>query len=165
MDRLSPAQLNALIIAAIAAVVVLRQFTPRRVTPWAFLWAVALVLRGCVPPGPSSMSVLGVALLVAGLVASAAFGWWRGYTMRLWRDERERWWRKGTGTTALVWLATIAGRLVIGAGGYVLGEAMHWNSLFIGLGVTLGAQQVALMMRTSGSGVGPAGTPEPARLS
>ncbi|KQV09912.1 hypothetical protein ASE03_26280 [Kitasatospora sp. Root187] len=134
-----------MLIVVVTAVIVLSQFSARPVRAVTYLWVALLIVRGCVPPGPSSPTTAGVAFLAAGLAVSVAAGFLRGRTMPMWRDVSGRLHRRGNRLTLLLWLATIAVKLGLGALAEVaFGEPFNANALWLGLGITLGTQQVAL---------------------
>ncbi|BFV61073.1 hypothetical protein KCMC57_up61770 [Kitasatospora sp. CMC57] len=134
-----------LLILVVTAAIVVSQFSARPVRAVTYLWVALLIVRGCVPPGPSSPTAAGVAFLVAGLVVSIAAGVLRGRTMPIWREPDGRLQRKGDRLTLLLWLATIAVKLGLGAlAEAAFGEPFNANALWLGLGVTLGVQQVVL---------------------
>lgn len=148
---------NVLIVVVIVAFVLFRQFTTRPVSPVAYVWVAVLVVRGLVPDrvtrGAPELAlvdptVAGAAFLVGGLLMSVGFGIWRGATMPVWRDESGQVVRKGDRTTLLLWVATVLVRLVLGA---VQNRIDHVpfdvNGLWLGVGVTLAAQQVVLGYR------------------
>ncbi|MEV5706594.1 hypothetical protein [Actinoallomurus sp. NPDC052274] len=132
----------------IALLVIVLQFTTRPVRWQAWIWVVLCVARGCVPPGPARATTAGIGLLVVSLIASAIFGAVRGRTMPMWRGPDGLVYRRGGGVTLLLWLATIATRfLVSGLGLVVFHEPVDLNALWLGLGVTLAAQQLVMMRR------------------
>jgi hypothetical protein len=141
-----------IVIAVVAlALIFLRQFTARRVRATAYLWAAFLLVIGLAPPGPElHPTVATVALLVISMFASIAFGVLRGQQIPLWRDEDGVILRRGDATTLLLWLATIATRLGLTALGYVaFAEPIELNALWLGLGLSLAAQQLFTARRAT----------------
>ena len=142
--------LDLAIAVGITALVVAAQFHTRRVRVLAFVWVMLLVARGCVPPGPSRATALSIAVLVASLLMSAAFGVLRGRTMPLWRATDGAVYRRGDRTTFLLWLATIAAKLALAlAAQQLLREPINLDALWLGLGVTVAAQQCVLLSRAA----------------
>jgi hypothetical protein len=142
----------AIVIAVVAlALIFLRQFTARRVRATAYLWAAFLLVIGLVPPGPVlHPTVATVALLVISLCASIAFGVLRGRQIPVWRDGHGVILRRGDATTLLLWPATIATRLVLAGLGYVaFAEPIELNALWLGLGLSLAAQQLFTARRAT----------------
>ncbi|WP_141746666.1 hypothetical protein [Streptomyces sp. LUP30] len=134
-----------LLILGITTVILVSQFSVRPVRSAAYLWVALLIARGCVPPGPSRATAAGVAFLVAGTVVSVAAGVLRGRTMPMWRGEDGRLYRKGGRVTLLLWLATVAVKTGLGAiAEAAFGEPFNGNALWLGLGVTLGAQHLVM---------------------
>ncbi|AGL16051.1 hypothetical protein [Actinoplanes sp. N902-109] len=145
---MNPDEAVLLLVLAILVLVVARQLTARRVRPVAYLWVVLLIARACVPPGPAMTTLAGIGVLIVGLLGSVAFGILRGATISLWRDEDGRLYRKGGRVTVLLWLATIVTRVLISAIGMaVFNQPFNLNAIWLGLGVTLGAQHAATMYR------------------
>lgn len=139
---------DALLVLTVVTVMLFSQFTARPVRPRAYLWVGLLLARGCVPPGPATPTPAGIAVLAAGLAASAFFGVLRGRTMPMWRDGSGRVYRKGGRVTLLLWLATFAARLLVGGVGLIaLGEPVNLDALWLGVGVTLGVQQSVMASR------------------
>lgn len=136
---------DLLFVLGVVTVIVISQFTARPVRPLTYLWVALLIARGCVPPGPATATAGGIAVLIAGLVVSVFFGVLRGRTMPMWRDDSGRLYRKGGRVTLLLWLATLATRLLLGGFAQVaLGEPFNLNALWLGIGVTFGAQQIVM---------------------
>ncbi|MEU6216365.1 hypothetical protein ABZ845_02415 [Streptomyces sp. NPDC047022] len=136
---------DVLLMVGITALVVVSQFSARPVRPVAYLWVVLLIARGCVPPGPGRMTVAGVAFLAAGLVVSAIAGVLRGRTMPMWREADGTLYRKGGRTTLVLWVATVVVKLGLGAiAEATFREPFDGDALWLGLGVTLGAQQMVM---------------------
>ncbi|MGW5362479.1 hypothetical protein [Actinopolymorpha pittospori] len=137
--------LNLLLIVGVTAVILVSQFSTRPVRTLTYLWVALLLARGCVPPGPARATGAGIAFLVLGLVVSAVFGYARGRTMPMWRDAAGRLCRRGGRVTLLLWLATLAARLGLGALAVLaFGEPFNGDALWLGVGVTLGVQQVVM---------------------
>ncbi|MEU6553246.1 hypothetical protein ABZ915_23630 [Streptomyces sp. NPDC046915] len=136
---------SLLLIVGITVVVMVSQFSARPVRPVAYLWVALLLVRGCLPPGPSRTTSAGVAFLVVGLVVSVVAGVLRGRTMPMWRDTEGRLYRKGGRVTLVLWLATVVVKLGLGAIAEVaFGEPFNGDALWLGLGVTLGAQHLVM---------------------
>ncbi|MCO5970847.1 hypothetical protein [Actinoallomurus soli] len=153
--------LDVALAVGITALVIVLQFATRPVRWQAWIWVLLCVARGLVPPGPARATTAGITLLVVSLIASAFFGALRGRTMRMWRDRDGVVYRRGGGVTLLLWLATIATRLVLTALGHaVFDEPIDLDALWLGLGVTLAAQQLVMTRR---AGRLPQPDPRPAR--
>lgn len=150
--------LNAVAIVVIAAIVIVSQFSAQEVSSRTYLWTALLVVRGFLPPGPAESSGAGIALLVVGLAFSVGFGYYRGRFMPMWRDQAGRLVRKGNKAVALLWAANLAERLVLGGiGAALFGDPFNGNALWLGMGVTLAAQQWVMLRRAPGISAGAAG--------
>jgi hypothetical protein len=145
---LTVATANTVFILGVLAIVLARQFTTRPVRSAVYLWIGLLLLRGLLPPGPAQPTAIGIIFLVTGLVASAALGWWRGATVPMWRDATGRLVRRGNGVTLALWGLTVLVRLVITLAEYLIDHApFNGNALWLGVGITLAAQQAAMVLR------------------
>ncbi|WP_157034779.1 hypothetical protein [Actinocatenispora sera] len=156
--------INAAVTVVILAFVLVRQFVPRPVRARRLIWVVVLLVFGLLPPGPAAATPTGIALLVASLAVSAALAMPRARSMRLWLDEHGTPWRRGNARTLLWWLTAIAVRIGFAAGGQLaFGEPERAGSLWLGLAMTLGVQQLVLAKRVRALG-SPAGTAEPSGI-
>lgn len=139
---------QALLIAAVVALVVVRQFRTRPVRPRMYVWVLVLVLLGLAPPGPATATAAGIGVLAATLAVSVGFGWWRGSAMPIWRDATGRVWRRGGRLLLLLWLATVATRIGVEAFARgVLHEPFRLPALYLGFGVTIGVQHLVTSHR------------------
>lgn len=136
------------LVVGVLALVFHRQFTVRRVRAVALEWVALLVARGLVPSGPVRDTAVSVSLFVVSLRASKSLGLLRGRCIPLWRGPDAAVYRRSDRITLLLWLATFAVRILISGLGYeVWGEPVELNGLWVGLGVSLAAQQWAMMRR------------------
>ncbi|MGW7488596.1 hypothetical protein [Streptomyces sp. NPDC054786] len=143
--------INVAVILVITAIVIVSQFNAREVRAQTYLWCVLLGLRGLLPPGPSEATVSGITFLVIGLAFSFGFGYYRGLTMPMWRDETGRLLRKGNRTTMILWVGNLLERLVLGAiAGVFFGEPFNGTGIWLSVGVTLAAQQWIMLRRAPG---------------
>lgn len=141
---------GAALAVGVTVLVVALQFRTRRVRAVAYLWVALLTARGCVPPGPSRATATSIAVLVASLLVSAVFGVLRGRTMSVWRASDGAVYRRGNGTTLLLWFATIATKLGMALAAQVLfAEPVNLNALWLCLGVTVAIQQHVLIRRAA----------------
>lgn len=131
--------LNALVIVAVVAFVVVRQCSARRISDdrrWWILPAILLLLSlrepGLTDPHREALSAaaLGVELVV-GLVTGAGWGW----TVRLWREPDGSLWSRGTRATVLVW-----------TGGLVLRACLYGAARLMGIHQGTGALMAALAL-------------------
>ncbi|MEU5534337.1 hypothetical protein [Streptomyces sp. NPDC020362] len=143
--------INVAVILVISAIVIGSQFNVREVRAQTYLWCVLLGLRGLLPPGPSEATVSGITFLVIGLAFSFGFGYYRGRTIPMWRDQTGRLLRKGNRTTMYLWLGNLLERFVLGAVAAVFfGEPFNGTGIWLSVGVTLAAQQWVMQRRAPG---------------
>jgi FtsH-binding integral membrane protein len=148
--------LNVLIALAVLALVLYRQLSARRVDDTRTSYRMPLLLGvvgiaqgGIVDMGHPALSVV---LLAAEAVAAVAFGALRAATMRVWRDETNALWRKGTGWTLAAWLLSIASRVGLIALAHVLGVRQGTGGLLLFFGLTLLAQNAIVAWRAVSQG-------------
>jgi hypothetical protein len=140
--------LPALVGLAIAVFIIVRQFTPRRLTlGWLVLVPTALGLYGLTALGPLTQTALLLLGINSGL--AAGMGALRGGTMRLWLGPEGDMYTRGTLLTMLFWLLTIGFRLGVYAlerstGALTLGSG---TELMIPVAVTLGVQNLVVYLR------------------
>lgn len=143
-----------LVIAAVAALVIVRQFSARKVAAdrrsWWVLPAVLVYVSVSKSGGalldhshPAASAVLLGAGVAAGLVTGAGTAW----TMRLWTDQDGVVWSKGRGVTAAVWAAGIAVRLGLLGIGALLGVHLNSQATTLTVAALLLAQSGALAWR------------------
>jgi hypothetical protein len=139
----------AILILAIVAVMVVRQFKARTLRP-APLVGVPLVL---IALGVQSLHVhqldtVAAALLAANVVISVALGTLRGRSEHVWRTPAGDTWRKGTSSTAALWAASIAARLIATIVARTLGvHSAAAGELELLLGISLAAQHAVIATR------------------
>lgn len=96
---------------------------------------------------------MSAAILVTGLLLDVTLGIWRATTMRVWRDEQDVLWRKGTTLTVLAWLVSIGTRLGVGVGIAYLAHVHEPTAvLLLGAGVTLVTQNLVVAHRANDVG-------------
>jgi hypothetical protein len=138
------------IILAVAALVVFRQFQARTVRPGPLVAIpLALVGLGCQslltqpPSGGRTIS-----FLAANIVISVALGAWRGRTERIWRTADGATWRQGTAVTMALWIVSIAARVVTIPVGHAFGaHAVAGSEIELMLGLSLAAQHLVIANR------------------
>lgn len=157
---MSSTQVFEVVIAlAVVGLVIVRQVQPRPVSARGLLLLpVILIVIGATEvtrAAPRGQSLTGAqsAWLAADLAVSAVLGAARGFTVRLFEQAGELW-RRGTKLTLMLWLATIAARLVISVVGshHGAGKVLD-DGLLLTLGVTLGAQYGVVMWRGARTGI------------
>ncbi|MFF4833203.1 DUF1453 domain-containing protein [Streptomyces sp. NPDC001315] len=136
-----PGLVNALVIAAVVALVVVRQFRARQVDADRRWWLVPVILAvvSLREPGmldadhhSESALLLGVELLI-GLATGAGWAW----TTRIWVEPDGAVWSKSTKASAAVWIVGIGLRVGLLALGALLGVHQSSQALLLGLAATL----------------------------
>ncbi|MDO0937177.1 DUF1453 family protein [Streptomyces sp. DG2A-72] len=132
---------DALLIAAVAALVIVRQFRASRIGTGKRWWLAPAVLTVLALREPAiidahhrteSVFLLGAELLV-GLATGAAWAW----TTRIWAEPDGTVWSRGTRASVVVWVAGIALRLALFALGSGLGVKQDTSALLLALAITL----------------------------
>ncbi|MEU2023275.1 DUF1453 domain-containing protein [Streptomyces sp. NPDC016469] len=144
---------NALVIIAVIALVVVRQCSAQRISGDRRWWVVPGVLLvmalrepGLVDPHhrTASAAVLG-AELVVGLVTGAGWAW----TSRVWRAEDGSLWSRGTKATALVWAGGLALRAALYGVAVLLDVHQGSPALMAALAATLLLREGLLACRAA----------------
>ncbi|WP_441249970.1 DUF1453 domain-containing protein [Kitasatospora sp. McL0602] len=143
--------LNTLVIVAVAALVIGRQFRARRLDSERRVWLIPLVLAVLALRDPALLDsrhvAFSVLLLAAGVVVEIALGSVWGWTAKLWYGEDGGIWVKGTPVAMAAW----AGMLVLRGGLYAIGAALGvhqgTNQLLLALAALLLVRGVVLQWR------------------
>ncbi|WP_427919567.1 DUF1453 domain-containing protein [Streptomyces sp. cg40] len=155
---------NALVIVAVAALVIARQFSARQIGTDRRWWLLPAVLAVVALREPGildahhhteSALLLGVELLI-GLATGAGWAW----TTRLWVEADGSVWSKSTKASGGVWIVGIALRVGLIALGALIGVHQNSSALMLGLAATLLVRSGVLVWRAQ-SVTGTAG-PAPA---
>ena len=165
---------NALVIVAVAALVIARQFSARQIGTDRRWWLLPAILAVVALREPGlldahhrtgSALLLGVELLI-GLATGAGWAW----TTRLWVETDGSVWSKSTKASGGVWIVGIALRVGLFALGALIGVHQNSSALMLGLAATLLVRSGVLVWRaqslTGTSGSAPAygfGMAPPAR--
>ncbi|MFD9504506.1 DUF1453 domain-containing protein [Streptomyces sp. NPDC060035] len=140
-----------LAIAAVVALVVVRQFTAQRIGDdkrWWVLPGILLIFSarndGALDPHQEAVSalILGAGLVV-GLVTGAGWGWTAG----LWREPDGSVWSRGTRATVLVWVGGLALRAGLAGAGVLRGIHQGAAALLMSLAAMLLARSGVLTWR------------------
>lgn len=132
---------NALVILAVVALVVVRQFRTRRISMDRRWWIVPAVLAVIALREPGlidthhrteAILLLGAELFI-GLAMGAAWGW----TTRIWAEPDGTVWSKSTRAGAAVWGVGIAMRLGLFGIGTLLGVHQDSSAVLLALAATL----------------------------
>jgi hypothetical protein len=142
---------NALVIVAVVALVVVRQFRARRIGTdrrWWLVPAIVAVLAlrepGILDPHHQTESVLllGAELLI-GLFTGVGWAW----TTRVWNEADGAVWSKSTKASVAVWIVGIALRVGLFALGAALGVHQESSALLLALAATLLVRSGILVWR------------------
>ncbi|MEV6022212.1 DUF1453 domain-containing protein [Streptomyces sp. NPDC052036] len=142
---------NALVIVAVAALVIVRQFRARQVDADRRWWLLPVILAAVALRGPGlldaqhrteSAVLLGAELLI-GLATGAGWAW----TTRIWAEADGVAWSKSTKASVAVWILGIALRVGLFALGASLGVHQDSSALLLALSVTLLVRSGILVWR------------------
>lgn len=151
---------NALVIVAVAALVIARQFRASRIDTDRRWWLLPGILAVMALREPDllgtrhhteSALVLGAELIVA-LAMGAAWAW----TTRIWVEPDGAVWSKSTKASVAVWEAGIGLRLGLFGVGALLGIHQDSAALMLGLAATLLVRSGILIWRVRTLGQAPA---------
>lgn len=132
---------NALVIVAVVAVVIVRQFRARRIDTDRRWWLLPAILAVVALREPGildahhhteSALLLGVELVI-GLATGAGWAW----TTRLWVETDGSVWSKSTKASGGVWIVGIGLRVGLVALGALIGVHQDSAALMLGLAATL----------------------------
>ncbi|WP_416978164.1 DUF1453 domain-containing protein [Streptomyces sp. T028] len=143
--------IDALVIVAVAALVIVRQFRASRVDAGRRWWVLPGILAVMALREPhvldthhhtASALILGAELLV-GLATGAGWAW----TTRVWTEADGQVWSKGTKAGVGVWIVGIGLRVGLFALGSLLGVHQDSSALILALASTLLVRSGILMWR------------------
>ncbi|MEV7810895.1 DUF1453 domain-containing protein [Streptomyces flaveolus] len=167
-----PGLVNALVIVAVVAIVIARQFRARAIDTDRRWWLLPVVLAvvSLREPGildahhrAESAGLLVVELFI-GLVTGIGWGW----TTRIWTAPDGVVWAKSSKASGAVWIVGIALRVGVFALGSALGVHQDSSALMLGLAGTLlvrggilawRAQSIAAPSQSSGAPIQSVGAP------
>ncbi|MET7573595.1 DUF1453 domain-containing protein [Streptomyces sp. NPDC005492] len=142
---------NTLVIVAVVAVVIVRQFGARRIGTDRRWWLLPVILAVVALREPGildahhrteSAILLGVEVVI-GLATGAGWAW----TTRLWTEADGSVWSKSTKASAGVWIVGIALRVGLFALGAAVGVHQDSSALMLGLAATLLVRSGVLVWR------------------
>lgn len=132
---------TALVIVAVVALVLVRQFQAQRIDTDKRWWMLPALLAFLALREPDLLDghrpVAALALLVVEIVVGALMGFGWGMSTRVWRDDVGSVWAKGTRATAAVWIGGLALRAGLYAVGAALGLKQGSSALLLALAATL----------------------------
>ena len=142
---------NALVIAAVVVLVIVRQFRADRIDGGRRWWLVPAVLAFVALRDPRILDVhhftasaflLGAELLI-GVATGAGWAW----TTRIWAEADGTVWSRSSRATVAVWIVGIALRLGLFALGAALGVHQDSSALMLALAATLMVRSGILVLR------------------
>jgi hypothetical protein len=142
---------DGVVIIAVLFIVIRLQVITRRVRVQNFIGVAIYIAFGLVT-GLAPGSAMGHLFLVIGLIVSAVFGVWRGLVMKVWVDSSGTYWRRGGVPVLIIWLLTLVARF--GVSYYArarYGVPIEIGDLWLGFGVTIGVQNIVILLRRSQS--------------
>ncbi|MFI7384076.1 DUF1453 domain-containing protein [Streptomyces sp. NPDC049813] len=143
-----------LVIVAVAALVLVRQFRTERLSLDRKWWLLPgllgfFALRDGSLTDPHHLTG-SVALLAVELLVSLGIGIGWAFTTHVWSDEDGDVWTKGTMATAGTWLGGIAVRAAIVGVGLALGIHLGTSALMLGFALSLLVRSGLLIWRAGG---------------
>ncbi|MFF4686900.1 DUF1453 domain-containing protein [Streptomyces sp. NPDC001307] len=155
---------NALVIVAVAAIVIVRQFRARAINTDRRWWLIPVVLAVVALREPGILDVHhraeSAVLLAVELFIGVATGAGWAWTTRIWTEPDGVVWTKSTKASVAVWLVGIALRIGVYAVGAVLGLRQDSSALMCALAATLLVRSGILVWRAQS--LGTANDPTPA---
>ncbi|MEU2729396.1 DUF1453 domain-containing protein [Streptomyces griseoviridis] len=155
---------NALVIAAVVVLVIVRQFRAQPIGTGRRWWLLPVILGFVALREPglvdSHHPTTSVTLLVVELLVGLAIGAGWAWTTRIWTEPDGTVWSKSTKTSVAVWTVGIAVRVGLYALGSALGVHQHSSALLVALAATLLVRSGILYWRSqplaTATGAGPA---------
>jgi uncharacterized membrane protein YsdA (DUF1294 family) len=142
--------LNALIIAAVVVLVIVRRFGRRRINEGRLL-LIPIIIGGIGVAQGSTVDAhhvaLSAGLLAAEVVAALLLGLGLGATVRVWREPDGSQWSRGTWATFGVFLASVAVRGGLYAAGYAAGVKPGSGTILISVAAWVLAQNAVIAWR------------------
>ncbi|WP_424216939.1 DUF1453 domain-containing protein (plasmid) [Streptomyces sp. BI20] len=142
---------NILVIIAVVALILVRQFRPQRWDPSRRWWLVPVVLGvfavrggGLIDSGHTGLSI---ALLAAEIVTGALMGVGWAWTTRVWKAEDGSVWTRGTKATAAVWVGGLVIRLGLAGLGVLLGLHLGTGAMLLALAASLLVRSGVMVLR------------------
>jgi putative effector of murein hydrolase len=151
--------IDVVVAVALVAWIIVRQVQPRPVSPRPMLiLPLVLVVVGIsqvskAAPSGHSLTSTDVTWLAVDLAVAVVSGLARAFTIRLYEQGGELW-RQGTPVTVVLWLASIAARVVIAILGSHSGAGKTLDDgLLLSFGVSLAVQAALIIWRGQQLGI------------
>ncbi|GAA5044534.1 DUF1453 domain-containing protein [Streptomyces similanensis] len=143
---------NALVIVAVAALVISRQFRARRLDTTRRCWLLPAILAVVALREPGILDAHhrtgSAALLAAELIVGLGIGAGWAWTTRIWTEPDGAVWTKSTKASIAVWLGGILLRVGLFALGALLGVHQDSAAVLLALAATLLVRSAVLVQRT-----------------
>ncbi|MFQ6142317.1 CcdC protein domain-containing protein [Streptomyces sp. SID10815] len=143
---------NALVIVAVAALVISRQFRARRLDTTRRWWLLPAILAVVALREPGILDAHhrtgSAALLAAELIVGLGIGAGWAWTTRIWTEPDGAVWTKSTKASIAVWLGGILLRVGLFALGALLGVHQDSAAVLLALAATLLVRSAVLVQRT-----------------
>ncbi|WP_330293629.1 DUF1453 domain-containing protein [Streptomyces sp. NBC_00576] len=143
---------DALLIVAVVALVVVRQFRTRRIDTDRRWWVVPVILVVVALREPGLIDIHhraeSITLLTAELLIGLATGAGWAWTTRVWAEADGEVWSRSTKASVVVWIIGIGLRVGLFALGAALGVHQHTPALLLALAATLLLRAGILHWRT-----------------
>lgn len=147
---------NALVIVAVAAIVIARQFRARAINTDRRWWLIPVILAVVALREPGVLDAHhrteSAVLLVVEILIGAATGAGWAWTTRVWTEADGAVWTKSTRASIAVWIVGIALRIGIYGVGAALGLRQDSSALMLGLAGTLLVRGGILVWRAQSLG-------------
>jgi hypothetical protein len=145
-------QIAPLAGAAIALLVIARQFMRRRVRGWMLIGVPLLMLWGAYSTLKNTDPVAtwdDAVFATVGLALAVVLGVLRGSFVRLWRDAEGQIWARGSAALLALWVASIGVRtgLAVAASYFGVPAAASAGESMLFAAATIGAQNVVMWVR------------------
>ncbi|MFE6891564.1 DUF1453 domain-containing protein [Streptomyces sp. NPDC057694] len=140
-----------LVIVAVVALVVVRQFRTERLAMDRKWWLLPVILGFVALRSDSLMdprhTAASVVLIAVEMVVSVGIGIGWAFTTRLWADDQGDVWTKGTAATAGTWVGGVAARAAVVGIGLAMGVHLGSSSFMLGFALSLLVRTGVLMWR------------------
>jgi hypothetical protein len=138
---------DAVVIVVLLFIVIRLQVITRRVRGQNFI-GVAIYIALGLATGVTPDTAMGHLFLVIGLIVSVVFGVWRGLVTKVWVDSSGTYWRRGGVPVLIIWFLTLAARLGVSFYAHAkYAVPMEIGGLWLGFGVTIGVQNILILLR------------------
>jgi hypothetical protein len=158
----SGSAITSIVIAvAVVALLIVRQFTARRVREstaarLVLILGVIGVIQMVQAAKGHHVGAMTIGAIAVGLLIGAGLGAARAMTLRIWRDDTGVAWRQGSWLTASLWVVSLAAHFGIDAliDHSTTAKGLGTADILLYLAVSLGVQREVARVRAAHIGVG-----------